>query len=118
MKLPNAERAVIDIQKLRDYCLNPDHPEGKHKARVFLEKLEFTANDAERLRELIIEAILSLEATEKEPSTYGRRFVLEFLVTRQEKLVVMSAPVRTAWIVRNDEDFPRLTSCYIPRRRF
>ena len=26
MKLPNGERAVVDIVKLSDYCLNPDHP--------------------------------------------------------------------------------------------
>jgi hypothetical protein len=36
MKLPNAEAAFIDIRKLRDYSLNPDHDRGKHKARLFL----------------------------------------------------------------------------------
>ena len=35
MKLPNADRAVIDAAKLRGYCLNADHPRGKQKARVF-----------------------------------------------------------------------------------
>jgi len=35
MLIPNAENAVVDIRKLRDYCLNPDHDEGKHKARLF-----------------------------------------------------------------------------------
>jgi hypothetical protein len=35
MKIPNADRAVVDIRKLRDYCLNPQHDEGKHKARLF-----------------------------------------------------------------------------------
>ena len=35
MKLPNGDRAVIDIAKLRDYCLSPDHLRGRHKARVF-----------------------------------------------------------------------------------
>ena len=35
MRLPNADRAMIDLAKLRDYCLNPLHPEGKHTARVF-----------------------------------------------------------------------------------
>jgi hypothetical protein len=48
MKLPNAENAVIDIAKLRDYCLNPNHPEGKHKARAFLEKLDMRRDDALR----------------------------------------------------------------------
>lgn len=39
MKLPNADRAIVDVAKLRDYCLNPNHEEGKHKARVFAASL-------------------------------------------------------------------------------
>src|SRR5262249_16953343 len=58
MKLPNAENAFIDIAKLRDYCLNPNHPEGKHKARAFLEKLGLGRSDAELLRKIILEGIL------------------------------------------------------------
>jgi hypothetical protein len=45
-KLPNAERAVVEIEKLRDYSLNPGHDEGKHKARVFRAALGFTRADA------------------------------------------------------------------------
>ena len=69
MKLPNAENAVVDIAKLRDYSLNPNHPEGKHKARAFLEKLDIRRNDAEQLRQWILEAILTAEATEQNPTT-------------------------------------------------
>ena len=50
MKLPNGDRAIVDIAKLRDYCLNPEHPRGKHKARVFAAALGFTVDDAEKLR--------------------------------------------------------------------
>ncbi|MEH1788358.1 MAG: DUF6883 domain-containing protein [Nostoc sp.] len=35
MKLPNPECAIVEIDKIAGYCLNPEHPEGKHKARVF-----------------------------------------------------------------------------------
>ncbi|MEH1938492.1 MAG: DUF6883 domain-containing protein [Nostoc sp.] len=35
MKLPNGEQAEISTQKLIGYCLNPEHPSGKHQARVF-----------------------------------------------------------------------------------
>ena len=35
MKLPNREYAIVEIDKIVDYCLNLEHPEGKHKARVF-----------------------------------------------------------------------------------
>ena len=31
-KLPNPEKAFIDLNKLIGYCLNPEHPEGQHKA--------------------------------------------------------------------------------------
>lgn len=114
MKLPNADRAIIDIEKLRDYSLNPTHPKGKHKARVFLAALGFTANDAERLRKLIREAILVEEAAEQQPTSYGRRFIVDFQIKGEEKFVLSFVTVRTAWIIRNDEDFARLTSCFIP----
>ena len=35
MMLPNGANAVIDIAKLRSYCLSTDHPRGRNKVRVF-----------------------------------------------------------------------------------
>lgn len=35
MKLPNGEGAIVELAKLRDYCLSQSHPRGRHKARVF-----------------------------------------------------------------------------------
>jgi len=35
MKLPDAERAFVDIEKLRGYCLNPYHIRGKIKLVFF-----------------------------------------------------------------------------------
>jgi hypothetical protein len=35
VKLPNAERAVVDPTKVRDYLLSPVHPVGRAKARFF-----------------------------------------------------------------------------------
>lgn len=47
--IPNAENAVVDIRKLRDYCLNPEHDEENHKARLFLNILRMTAEDVEEV---------------------------------------------------------------------
>jgi hypothetical protein len=116
MKLPNAEHAVVDMAKLRDYCLDPDHPKGKHKARVFLSKLGITKNDAERLRQAILEGVLLAEAVEQPPIPYGRRFVVDLALSKGEGIVLSTALVRTAWIIRKGEDFPRLTSCFCPQR--
>jgi hypothetical protein len=49
MKLQNGDRAIIPIGKLLGYCLNPNHPKGKHKARVFKSALGITADNAEPL---------------------------------------------------------------------
>jgi hypothetical protein len=50
MRLPNAERAFADVRKLREYCLDPEHPRGRHKARVFLATAGLGPEHAEQLR--------------------------------------------------------------------
>ena len=49
MLIPYAENAIVDVRKLRGYCLNFDHNDGKHKARLFLSILGMTADNAEEL---------------------------------------------------------------------
>jgi hypothetical protein len=56
MKLPSAGQAIVDIEKLRDYCLNPQHPRGRHKARVFASRLGITAKHADMLRSALVRA--------------------------------------------------------------
>jgi hypothetical protein len=73
MRLPNPEFAVVDLRKLRDYCLNPEHPRGKHKAQVFSVALGLGAGDAEELRETLLSAARSEEAVTGEEDEYGKR---------------------------------------------
>ncbi len=108
-KLPNADRASVPLEKLRGYSLNSEHPTGKHKARVFKAILGLTAEDADTLREKVLEAAKTLDARAAEPTSYGDRYVIDFELTTASG----TATIRTAWIVRNGEDFPRLTSCYV-----
>ena len=63
MRLPNGHRGVVDIAKLRDYCLNLDHPRGRHKRRVFGAALGLTADHAEDLRDALLEATKTEEAS-------------------------------------------------------
>ena|SRR3989442_622591 len=78
MKLPRFDQAIIDIAKLRDYSLNPFHPEGKHKARVFAATLGFSAADAEKLRAMIVAAISTQETIAGEEDEHGERYVVDF----------------------------------------
>lgn len=109
MRLPNAERAVVDIVKLRDYCLSATHPRGRHKARKFGALLGMTVADAADLRAAVLEAVSHADAMETDSDEFGRRFVVDFALSYHGR----TARIRTAWIVRRGEDFPRLTSCYV-----
>lgn len=77
MLIPNAERAVVDIRKLRDYCLNPLHDEGKHKARLFA-AVGITANDAEDLHDILLQAVKTYDAQLGRRDTYGQRYIVDF----------------------------------------
>ncbi len=109
MELPNAAQAIVEIEKLRDYCLSESHPRGKHKARVFESALGLTASDVNELRDAIISAIQTEEAIAGERDEYGQRYVVDFPVKRLDR----EAKIRSAWIIRHGENVPRLTSCYV-----
>jgi len=109
VKLPNGERAVIPMAKLRGYCLNPEHAEGRHKARVFASALGMTADDAEELQVALLAAARNDEAVAGEQDQYGQRYTIDFVLSRAGR----TATLRSGWIIRNSEDFARLTSCYV-----
>jgi hypothetical protein len=108
MLIPNGELAIIDIRKLRDYCLNLNHDTGKHKARLFLSILGMTAEDAEDLRLILLEAIITQAARLQRQDEFGQRYALDFSVEWQNK----SAILRSGWIIENDSEIPKLTTCY------
>lgn len=35
MRLPNRENAIVEAEKVRDYLLNPSHPDGWGKSEFF-----------------------------------------------------------------------------------
>lgn len=109
MLLPNAEHAFIDVRKLADYCLDPTHPVGRHKSIVFRSALGFAADDADTLHELLLRAALAYDASLGRFDEFGQRYIVDFPVST----TVGSAVLRSAWIVRSEEDFPRLTTCFV-----
>ena len=107
--LPNADKAVVPLEKLRGYSLDSSHPVGKHKARVFALALGMTQDDAPRLREMILQGVLTNEAVEVDANEHGTRFIMDF----QTLGVKGALTIRTAWIIDIGEIIPRLTSCYV-----
>ncbi len=109
MIIPNADRAVVEIAKLRDYCLDSNHFRGRHKARVFASALGLAAANAVELRDDLLEAVVTRDAVPGENDRYGQRYTVDFTMVRAGR----QALVRSSWIVRAGEDYPRLTSCFV-----
>jgi hypothetical protein len=95
--LPNSDRAILDIRKIEDYCLDPAHPRGRHKARVFREALGIERTDALWLRRVLLEAVR--QAIELAGDFLGSRWCVDVSVARHDKHIV----VRTVWIIRTGE---------------
>jgi hypothetical protein len=109
MKLPNPHKAVVEIEKLRDYSLNLNHHVGGHKAKVFRAALGLTVQHAAWLRERALEIAVSGEAVAGSPSVFGDKYVMDFMLDHKGR----TALVRFCWIIEFGTDFPRLTSCYV-----
>ena len=111
MLLPNGEYAIVDIRKLRDYCLNPDSPRGGNKARVFASALGLTAADAPVLRTKLLAIALMATAHLGECDIYGQRYTVDFeMVTKAGKV-----KIRSGWIILSGENVPRLTTCFVKK---
>ena len=109
MRIRNSHKAVVEIEKLRDYSLNPNHPVGQHKARVFKAALGITLKNAEWLRERALELAVKDDAKQGAVSVFGDKYVIDSVIEHDEK----SALVRFSWIIEFGTDFPRLISCYV-----
>ena len=103
----------MDIRKLRDYCLDPHSPKGQHKAKVFAAALGLIAADADFLRQLLLKAARERECVPGEADQYGRRYTLDF----ELQTPAGRERIRSGWIVRTGEAFPRLTTCYVVKAK-
>jgi hypothetical protein len=112
MILPNADNAVVPIEKLKDYSLNTSHEVGKHKAKVFESALNLHSEDAQFLRTAIIENILVTDAIHFVTNAFGEHYFVDFNLTFKGK----TAPIRTKWTIATGKNYPRLTSCYVKRK--
>ena len=106
MIIPHAEHAVVEIHKLRDYCLNPHHKVGKHKARLFEAALGMTADDAEALRTKLLKEGTQQEAVLGRRDAYGQRYNVDFVLECKGR----RAKVRSGWIIEHNMNMPKMTT--------
>jgi hypothetical protein len=102
---------VVDLRKLRDYCLSDTHPRGRHKARVFRSRLGLTSADATFLQQTLLDAARARRDQLRlaNADEYGSRYTLDFEITT----LVGTARVRSAWIVVRGQNVLQLTTCFV-----
>lgn len=108
-ELPDRELAILELRKLSDYCLNPAHPRGRHKARLFRDALGIGPHDATWLRKALLSGLAGAKAEFAGRDQFGTRWRCDIPIARQERRAV----VRTVWIVPEGEKAPRLVTCWV-----
>lgn len=107
MKIPGAERAIVDAAKVRDYLLSAEHRVGSAKARFFAQ-LGF-----EQQNWAILQGELGRFATREAQFGAATRFGQKYVVPGTiQGPSGRSAQLIVVWIVLNGEDFPRFVTAY------
>lgn len=108
MPIPNADRAIIAIDKLTAYLLNASHRRGGAKARLLL-GLGYQVSVPERLAHDLRKQHLSLEAMRTSSNDYGVSYRIEGgIVTPCGRSVRFCS----IWQVGTGTDRPRFITMY------
>ncbi len=107
--LPRAGEAVVPVDKLVAYALNPEHFRGQHKARVFRSALGIDRSDWRYLRDQLVEGVVGVPVRGTRMTPFG---VLYEIVLSVVGLNGATHPVLTIWLVEPDAP-PRLVSTWV-----
>lgn len=108
--LLNAEHAVVDYGKLSTYSLNPTHPTGGHKARVFQSALGYNPTNSDVLASRVQKGILSAPAKVLDANQHGQRMSVDMPILGANGETVI---VRSGWIYEHDTAVPRMTTIFV-----
>jgi hypothetical protein len=110
--LPNYENAVIPLDKLLKYSLS--FKNNYDKAFAFEKALGFTISNYQQLLTQVYKNLPLYKAVDKGYNNHGNRYQVIMTI---DGVNDKSAEVLTAWIIRNEEDFPRLTNIYVTNKK-
>ena len=112
MRLPNAERARVEREKITDYLLSTPNPGGRSKAAFFL-SFGFSADSWEDLAEAVRLHGRSHEVVRTVETVHGPRYCVDGVIETPDG---RNPRVRTVWQVDTGSDQPRFITAF-PRRR-
>lgn len=108
MRLPNADQAIFDPRKVRDYLLSLEHPVGRFKAHFFTQ-LGFASQRWQDLRDQLQSVALGGDAERSEKTDYGQKYIVRGTIFG---MAGKQAKVLTVWIVLHGEEVSRFVTAY------
>ena len=108
--ISNVEEAFINPDKLTKYALNPNHPVGANKARVFESALGYNLSNSDDLMKQVFEKLPMCDAVPGTVDVYGARYTVDIPITGPNG---NTANVRTGWIIKAGSSIPELTTLYV-----
>lgn len=107
MPIPDAEQAVVTAEKVRDYLLNLEHPDGGSKA-VWFHSFGYTRDECQVLADDLMAIARDCDKFDTETTQFGIKYKAAGSVGRPN---YRPGRVLTVWIVE-DDDPPRLVTAY------
>ena len=110
MKLPAADRARVDPEKVRDYLLSGAHPVGRFKA-TFFSALGYSEDAWEKLRDDLLDIARRDDALPGGPSPHGEKYEVRATLHGPNG---RTAKILSVWMVRSfdGETFPRFVTAF------
>jgi hypothetical protein len=108
MKLPNADKLIIEHEKIADYLLNPTHRFGASKARFF-HQFGFEPEHWQRLAEALRIHGRTHDVKRVRETGFGPRFEVEGTLSAPDG---RSPRVRSVWQQDHGAVAPRLITAY------
>ncbi len=108
MTVPNAERAIIAVEKLTEYLLNVSHKRGAAKARLLL-GLGYRTDAPGVLEADLRTQHLSLAVTRTSENAYGAVYEIEGPIKAPGGKTVRFCSI---WQVDTGTDVPRFITMY------
>ena len=107
MPIPNPDRAIIAVEKLTTYLLNPSHKRGAAKARLLI-SLGYRTSAPEIL-DSDLRQHLSFNATRTSHNPYGIAFEIEGPITTPSGRTVRFCSI---WQIDTGSEVPRFITMY------
>jgi hypothetical protein len=107
MPIPDAERAIVSPEKIQDYLLNREHPDGGSKA-IWFGGLGYELCDWQVLAKDLLGIAKTCDEFDTEASPYGVKYMAAGIISRPNH---RAGRVLTVWIVEDGHP-PRLVTAY------